>query len=125
MEPLGANGLAAPRDFLFPTAAYENRLCDFTVISKFQGSLFAAKQVCCFGVAPVQLSPLASPLPLALLCAYCSQKHSAFDVVAWHGNFAPYKYDLARFMVINATAFDHAVGHIPGFSTSSARLLWH
>ena len=37
------------------------------------------------------------------------QKHSPFDVVAWHGNYAPYKYDLSRFMVINATAFDHAV----------------
>eukprot|EP00042_Codosiga_hollandica_P049275 m.569630 g.569630 ORF g.569630 m.569630 type:complete len:451 (+) comp57841_c0_seq1:40-1392(+) len=79
LGPIGANGLAAPRDFLYPTAAYEDRLCDFTVISKFQNALFAAKQ-----------------------------KHSVFDVVAWHGNYAPYKYDLARFMVINATAFDHA-----------------
>ena len=38
------------------------------------------------------------------------QDHSPFDVVAWHGNYAPYKYDLRKFMVINAVAFDHAVG---------------
>ena len=35
-------------------------------------------------------------------------QHSPFDVVAWHGNYAPYKYDLERFMVINTVAFDHA-----------------
>ncbi len=52
---------------------------EFTVVAKFQGALFEAKQ-----------------------------PHSPFDVVAWHGNYAPYKYDLARFMVINAVAFDHA-----------------
>mgnify|MGYP002385701849 CR=1 FL=1 len=34
---------------------------------------------------------------------------SPFNVVAWHGNYAPYRYDLSKFMVINATAFDHAV----------------
>ena len=50
------------------------------MVSKFQGHLFQA-----------QLS------------------HSPFDVVAWHGNYAPYKYDLSKFMVINAVAFDHAV----------------
>ena len=37
------------------------------------------------------------------------QHHSCFDVVAWHGNYTPYKYDLKNFMVINATAFDHCV----------------
>jgi len=37
------------------------------------------------------------------------QDHSPFDVVAWHGNYAPYKYNLKNFMVINAVAFDHAV----------------
>ena len=41
----GANGLAAPRDFLYPTAAYEQRECDFTIVNKFQGGLFEAKQV--------------------------------------------------------------------------------
>lgn len=80
LGPIGANGLANPRDFLTPTARFEERLCDFTVIGKFHGRLFAARQ-----------------------------SWSPFDVVAWHGNYAPYKYDLAHFMVINATAFDHAV----------------
>eukprot|EP00053_Salpingoeca_punica_P009443 m.84572 g.84572 ORF g.84572 m.84572 type:complete len:471 (+) comp15027_c0_seq1:34-1446(+) len=79
LGPIGANGLANPRDFLTPVAWYEQRKCKFTVISKFQGSLFTS-----------------------------SQDHSCFDVVAWHGNYAPYKYNLAKFMVINATSFDHA-----------------
>jgi hypothetical protein len=34
---------------------------------------------------------------------------SPYNVVGWHGNYVPYRYDLSRFMVINATAFDHAV----------------
>jgi len=33
--------------------------------------------------------------------------HSPLSVVAWHGNFTPYKYDLARFMVIGTISFDH------------------
>ena len=37
------------------------------------------------------------------------QGHSPFDVVGWHGNYYPYKYDLTKFMVINAVSFDHAV----------------
>eukprot|EP00050_Salpingoeca_kvevrii_P005869 m.286100 g.286100 ORF g.286100 m.286100 type:complete len:446 (+) comp11515_c0_seq1:35-1372(+) len=80
LGPIGANGLAAPRDFLTPTAWYEDEDdTEWTIISKFQGRLFTAKQ-----------------------------NHSPYDVVAWHGNYAPYKYDLDKFMVINATAFDHA-----------------
>lgn len=51
---------------------------DFRIISKFQGSLFEAKT-----------------------------SHSPFDVVAWHGNYAPFKYDLAKFMTINAVNYDH------------------
>lgn len=79
LGPIGANGLANPRDFLTPVAKYEDVEAEWTVMSKFQGALFEA-----------------------------SQGHSPFDVVAWHGNYAPYKYDLDRFMVINAVAFDHA-----------------
>lgn len=82
LGPIGANGLANPRDFLSPVAWYEDREVakdGFTVISKFQGKLFTARQ-----------------------------GHSPFDVVAWHGNYYPYKYDLSKFMVINAVAFDHA-----------------
>ena len=46
---------------------------------------------------------------MALLLSLSLQPHSPFDVVAWHGNYYPYKYDLANFMTINAVAFDHAV----------------
>mmetsp|Transcript_31565 Transcript_31565/g.94876 ORF Transcript_31565/g.94876 Transcript_31565/m.94876 type:complete len:346 (+) Transcript_31565:565-1602(+) len=79
LGPIGANGLANPRDFLTPTAAYEDIDGDFDIVSKFQGALFSA-----------------------------AQDHSPFDVVAWHGNYVPYKYDLDKFMVINTVAFDHA-----------------
>eukprot|EP00743_Colponemidia_sp_Colp-15_P001454 GILK01001593.1.p1 GENE.GILK01001593.1~~GILK01001593.1.p1 ORF type:complete len:490 (-),score=59.72 GILK01001593.1:102-1517(-) len=75
---IGSNGLANPRDFLTPVAAYEDRDCDFTIIQKFQGKFFKAKM-----------------------------DHSIFDVVAWHGNYAPYKYDLAKFCCINSVTFDH------------------
>lgn len=76
-----ANGLANPRDFLTPTACFEDRTVDdFAIISKFQGALFKA-----------------------------TQNHSPFDVVAWHGNYVPYKYNLANFMVINSVSFDHCV----------------
>ncbi|XP_018023257.1 homogentisate 1,2-dioxygenase [Hyalella azteca] len=78
LGPIGANGLANPRDFLAPVAAYEDRDVPFTIIQKYQNHLFEARQ-----------------------------DHSCFDVVAWHGNYYPYKYDLNRFMVVNATAFDH------------------
>ncbi|XP_055706109.1 homogentisate 1,2-dioxygenase isoform X2 [Phlebotomus papatasi] len=79
LGPIGANGLANPRDFKTPVAWFEDREVDsFKIISKFQGALFVA-----------------------------TQKHSPFDVVAWHGNYAPYKYSLADFMVINSVSFDH------------------
>ena len=78
LGPIGANGLANPRDFLTPVAHYEDIKTDFTIISKYQGKLFAAQQ-----------------------------DHSPFDVVAWHGNYAPYKYDLNNFMVVNSVSFDH------------------
>ncbi len=38
-----------------------------------------------------------------------AQAHSCFDVVAWHGNYVPYKYDMARFCVVNSVLFDHLV----------------
>lgn len=78
LGPIGANGLANPRDFLCPVAWFEEREVEYTVVSKFQGALFTAQQ-----------------------------NHSPFDVVAWHGNYYPYKYDLSKFMVINAVLFDH------------------
>ena len=78
LGPIGANGLANPRDFLAPVAAYDEREGAFELVAKFCGKLWHA---------PIDHSPL--------------------DVVAWHGNYAPYKYDLARFNVINTVSFDH------------------
>jgi homogentisate 1,2-dioxygenase len=78
LGPIGANGLANPRDFLTPVAAYEDDESECEIIAKFSGKLWSAKQ-----------------------------GHSPLDVVAWHGNYAPYKYDLSKFNVINTVSFDH------------------
>ncbi len=78
LGPIGSNGLANPRDFLIPVAAYEDREGDFELLAKFGGRLWSARI-----------------------------DHSPLDVVAWHGNYAPYKYDLARFNTINTVSFDH------------------
>lgn len=78
LGPIGSNGLANSRDFLTPVAAFEDLDHPTQVIQKFQGGLWAA-----------------------------TWGHSPLDVVAWHGNLAPYKYDLARFNTINTVSFDH------------------
>jgi homogentisate 1,2-dioxygenase len=78
LGPIGSNGLANPRDFLTPVAAFEDVDGDFELIAKFGGALWSAKI-----------------------------DHSPLDVVAWHGNYAPYKYDLAQFNVLNTVSFDH------------------
>jgi homogentisate 1,2-dioxygenase len=78
LGPIGANGLANSRDFLTPAAAFEDREGKFEVIAKFLGRLWRAEF-----------------------------DHSPLDVVAWHGNYAPYKYDMARFQCINTVSFDH------------------
>jgi homogentisate 1,2-dioxygenase len=78
LGPIGANGLANPRDFLTPVAAFEELTGDFESIAKFQGQLWTAKL-----------------------------DHSPLNVVAWHGNYAPYKYDLRLFQTINTVSFDH------------------
>ena len=78
LGPIGANGLANPRDFLSPTAWFEDRDEPVEVVQKFMGTLWAT-----------------------------TLDHSPLDVVAWHGNLAPYKYDLARFMAIGTVSFDH------------------
>ncbi len=75
---IGANGLANPRHFQTPVAAYENSEGEFTLLVKFQGKLWSA-----------------------------AINHSPLDVVAWHGNYAPYKYDLRLFNTINTVSFDH------------------
>ena len=48
-------------------------------------------------------------LSLSLPYLLTIQGHSPFDVVAWHGNYYPYKYNLANFMAVNAVCFDHCV----------------
>jgi homogentisate 1,2-dioxygenase len=78
LGPIGSNGLANPRDFLSPVASYEDRPGSFELLARFQGRLWSA------------------PLD-----------HSPLDVVAWHGNYAPYKYDLSRFNTIGSISFDH------------------
>ncbi|KAK9887839.1 hypothetical protein WA026_000149 [Henosepilachna vigintioctopunctata] len=78
LGPIGANGLANPRDFMTPVACFEDVEEEFEIIAKYQGHLFV-----------------------------CIQEHSPFDVVGWHGNYVPYKYNLENFMVINSVSFDH------------------
>ncbi len=78
LGPIGSQGLAQKRDFLVPVAAFEDKAGKCQVVAKFLGNLWASE---------FDRSPL--------------------DVVAWHGNCAPYKYDLARFMAINSVSYDH------------------
>jgi homogentisate 1,2-dioxygenase len=79
LGPIGSNGLANPRDFLAPVAAFDDRQDQpFEIIRKFGGRLWRTRQ-----------------------------PRTPFDVVAWHGNLAPLKYDTADFMVIGSISFDH------------------
>jgi len=79
LGPIGSNCLANARDFQAPVAAFdEDTNTTWHVLSKFNGHLFAAKQ-----------------------------NHTPFDVVAWHGLYYPYKYDLARYSTIGSVSFDH------------------
>lgn len=75
---IGANGLANARDFKIPTATFEEKTGEFVLLAKFNGQLWQAKI-----------------------------SHSPLDVVAWHGNYAPYKYDLRLFNAVNTVSFDH------------------
>jgi len=78
LGPIGSNGLANPRDFLTPQAAYEDREGKFELVTKMNGVLWRA-----------------------------DIGHSPLDVVAWHGNYAPYKYDLRHFNTIGSISYDH------------------
>ena len=77
--PIGANCLANQRDFLTPVAAYEDKDAPSRMYVKWGGSLWAT-----------------------------TIDHSPLDVVAWHGNYAPYKYDLRRYSPVGPILFDHA-----------------
>jgi homogentisate 1,2-dioxygenase len=78
LGPIGSNCLANARDFEAPRAAFEDVEGDFELVAKFQGNLWSARI-----------------------------DHSPLDVVAWHGNYAPYRYDLRRFNTIGSISYDH------------------
>ena len=78
LGPIGSNGLANPRDFQTPVAWYEDRDGQMELVGKLGGVLWAA-----------------------------SLDHSPLDVVAWHGNNAPCKYDLRRFNTMGSISYDH------------------
>ncbi|MDD9908362.1 MAG: homogentisate 1,2-dioxygenase [Ahrensia sp.] len=77
--PIGANCLANPRDFKTPVAAWEDK----------DGTTCQLTVKWCGGFHVTQL------------------EHSPLDVVAWHGNYAPYKYDLRHYSPVGAILFDH------------------
>ncbi|HUP67635.1 MAG TPA: homogentisate 1,2-dioxygenase, partial [Sphingomicrobium sp.] len=78
LGPIGSNGLANPRDFETPVAWFEDRDEPTEVIQKSLGSLWRT-----------------------------TLGHSPLDVVAWHGNYAPWRYDLSTFNTIGTVSFDH------------------
>ncbi|MFZ2649202.1 MAG: homogentisate 1,2-dioxygenase [Burkholderiaceae bacterium] len=78
LGPIGSNGLANARDFLSPVAAYESADGEYEIVKKFGARLWR-----------------------------CTQTASPFNVLAWHGNLAPCKYDTANFMAIGSISFDH------------------
>lgn len=81
LGPIGSNGLANPRDFRSPVAAFDqgpDARAAWEIVKKFGGTFWRAVQ-----------------------------DHSPFDVVAWHGNLAPCVYDTRHFMTIGSISFDH------------------
>ena len=81
LGPIGANGLANPRDFEMPNASFHDKDGEdvsFTVIQKFSSKFFTS-----------------------------TMQHNVYDVVAWHGNYYPFKYDLRKFNTMNTVSFDH------------------
>jgi len=78
LGPIGANGLANPRDFETPVAWFEDSDEPTEVVQKYLGSLWTT-----------------------------TLDHSPLDVVAWHGNYAPFRYDLAKFNTFGTISFDH------------------
>src|SRR5690242_876239 len=78
LGPIGANGLANPRDFEVPAAAFEDSDERTEIVQKYLGSLWTT-----------------------------TLDHSPLDVVAWHGNYVPWRYDLSKFNVMGTVSFDH------------------
>lgn len=93
LGPIGGHGLANPRDFLYPVAHIDDDLhADWTIVYKTNGKLAAI-----------------------------TQDHSPFDVLAWHGNVCPYKYDLLKFASQNATSVDHTDPSVNTVLTAKSR----
>ena len=78
LGPIGSNGLANPRDFLTPVRPSRTARRAYELVRSSGGA-----------------------------CGAPRLAHSPFDVVAWHGNLAPYNYDLRRFNTIGTVSFDH------------------
>ena len=78
LGPIGANGLANARDFQTPVAWFEDDDAPFEIVQKFRGTLWKT-----------------------------TQHHSPFDIVAWHGNLAPVRYDMRHFNTMNTVSYDH------------------
>ena len=78
LGPIGANGLANPRHFQYPIAAFADSSRESTLICKYQDKLW-----------------------------FAISNHSPLNVIAWHGNYAPYRYNLSLFNTINTVSFDH------------------
>ena len=91
---MGANGLANPRHFLYPKAAFETTEGPVSLLCKYQQRLWVALS-----------------------------QHSPLNVVAWHGNYAPYCYDLALFNTLNTVSFDHPDPSIFTVLTSGSEAL--
>jgi homogentisate 1,2-dioxygenase len=93
LGPIGANGLASPKDFLFPVAHYDLQDHPFRLVTKLAGRFYEKELT-----------------------------YSPFDVVAWHGNLAPYKYDLENFNVFGSVSFDSPDPSISTVLTSPSHL---
>jgi homogentisate 1,2-dioxygenase len=78
LGPIGSNSLASPRDFEVPVAYYEDKDCEFKMYVKYNSQFFT-----------------------------CKYEYSIFNVVAWWGNYVPYKYDLNKYNTIGSISFDH------------------
>jgi homogentisate 1,2-dioxygenase len=78
LGPVGSNGLASPRDFVAPAAAFEAEPGPYEMIRRFGGRSWL-----------------------------CVQPATPFDVVAWHGNLVPLRYDTAHFNTLGSISFDH------------------
>jgi homogentisate 1,2-dioxygenase len=91
LGPIGSNGLANARDFEAPVACFEDDEAPTELVQKFAGRLWST-----------------------------TLSHSPLDVVAWHGNLAPCRYDLRRFNTLGTVSFDHPDPSIYTVLTSPA-----